>query len=101
MPPDLALRDKDNLDVCKPKNKGGLGVRDLRSVNLALLDKWRWRLLFEGQGTWRDILLARDVSHMGSRIDVSSDWFFEEVSMQVGNGKSTAFWFSCCVEAFL
>ncbi|MCH86251.1 ribonuclease H protein [Trifolium medium] len=34
--------------VCKPKNKGGLGVRDARIVNLSLLTKWRWRLLLPG-----------------------------------------------------
>lgn len=32
-------------DVCKPKKLWGLSVRDLRLVNLALLGKWRWRLL--------------------------------------------------------
>jgi len=26
--------------VCKPKSEGGLGIRDLRLVNLALLGKW-------------------------------------------------------------
>jgi hypothetical protein len=31
--------------VCKSKRDGGLGVRDLRAVNLALLGKWRWRLI--------------------------------------------------------
>lgn len=29
------------LDICKPKNGGGLGVRDLRVVNVFLLRKWR------------------------------------------------------------
>ncbi|GAU49886.1 hypothetical protein TSUD_408250 [Trifolium subterraneum] len=59
-------------NVCKPKNEGGLGIRDLRYVNLALLGKWRWRLLDEGQGIWRYIILARyesmDLSpHLGGR----------------------------------
>jgi hypothetical protein len=31
--------------VCKPKKLGGLGVRDVRAVNISLLAKWRWRLL--------------------------------------------------------
>jgi len=35
-------------DVCLPKHKGGLGVRDVRRVNLSLLAKWRWRLIQEG-----------------------------------------------------
>jgi hypothetical protein len=34
--------------VCKEKSQGGLGVRDVRLVNLSLLSKWRWRLLQPG-----------------------------------------------------
>jgi hypothetical protein len=34
--------------MCKEKNKGGPGVRDVRLVNLSLLTKWRWRLLQPG-----------------------------------------------------
>jgi hypothetical protein len=84
--------------VCKSKADGGLGIRDLRVVNLALLGKWRWRILSEGQGIWRDILLARygslyplphlagrpigfrgtsvwwrDISLLGSSMDSTSD----------------------------
>ncbi|GAU42324.1 hypothetical protein TSUD_25500 [Trifolium subterraneum] len=47
------------VNVFKPKTEGGLGIRDLRYVNLALLGKWRWRLLDVGQGIWRDIILVR------------------------------------------
>lgn len=35
-------------DVCKVKNLGGLGVKDLRFVNLALFSRWQWRLVVEG-----------------------------------------------------
>lgn len=31
--------------VCKPKLEGGLGVKDLEWFNIALLTKWRWRLI--------------------------------------------------------
>ncbi|MCI57449.1 ribonuclease H protein, partial [Trifolium medium] len=79
-------------NVCKPKTDGGLGVRDLRVVNLALLGKWRWRLLCGGQGIWRDILLARYGSlypspHLGGRPvgfrGTSSDWFSEGIGKKV------------------
>jgi len=31
--------------ICQPRSKGGLGVRDVKLVNLSLLAKWKWRLL--------------------------------------------------------
>jgi hypothetical protein len=30
--------------VAKPKSKGGLGIKDLRKMNLSLLCKWWWKL---------------------------------------------------------
>jgi len=34
--------------ICQPKSKGGLGVKDVKRVNLSLMAKWKWRLLQEG-----------------------------------------------------
>jgi hypothetical protein len=31
--------------VCQHKDYGGLGVRDVRILNVSLLAKWKWRLL--------------------------------------------------------
>jgi len=42
--------------VCQPKSKGGLGVRDVRLVNLSLMAKWKWRLLQEGTTLWKVVL---------------------------------------------
>lgn len=36
-------------EVCKPKSRGGLGVRGLRLVNEALLGNRKWRLISRGQ----------------------------------------------------
>jgi len=36
--------------VCKPKEEGGIGIRDIRKFNYALLAKWRWRFLIEAKG---------------------------------------------------
>lgn len=47
------------FNVCKPKKVGGLGVRDLRGVNLALLAKCRLRMLSDVFALWVDILVSR------------------------------------------
>jgi hypothetical protein len=46
-------------DVCKSKNEGGLGVRDLRLVNISLLTKWRWKLLSNVNEVWKDVIVAK------------------------------------------
>lgn len=49
-----------NLDmwrkVCQPRCKGGLGVRDIRLVNVSLLAKWWWRLLQDQSSLWKEVL---------------------------------------------
>jgi hypothetical protein len=30
--------------ICKSKNKDGLGLKDIRKMNLSLLCKWWWKL---------------------------------------------------------
>lgn len=30
--------------ICKSKKKGGLGIKDLRKLNISLMCKWWWRL---------------------------------------------------------
>ncbi|GAU38725.1 hypothetical protein TSUD_396540 [Trifolium subterraneum] len=79
-------------NICKPKKEGGLGIRDLRLVNNALLAKWRWRILTKGLGLWRDIILARYGSlfpapHLAGR-----------PNGRIGNGTSTSFWFDPWVD---
>lgn len=39
-------------DVCKPKESGGLGIKDLFIFNKALIGKWRWRYLNEPNSLW-------------------------------------------------
>jgi len=38
-----------------PKEKGGLGTKDLRKMNISLLCKW-WQKVENGSGIWHDIV---------------------------------------------
>jgi len=42
--------------VCEPHEDDGLGIIDLRVFNLALLDKWIWRLGYDKDCLWKEIL---------------------------------------------
>jgi hypothetical protein len=46
-------------DICRSKEKGGLGIRNLRLVNISLLAKWRWRLLSAPNEVWAQTLIAK------------------------------------------
>lgn len=37
---------------CTPKDFGGLGIRNLKATNKAMLAKWSWRYTQEKQGLW-------------------------------------------------
>ena len=41
--------------ICKSKKKGGLGIKDLKVMNMSLLAKWWWKLEQE-TGIWQDII---------------------------------------------
>nr|GEU43250.1 putative reverse transcriptase domain-containing protein [Tanacetum cinerariifolium] len=62
---------------------GGLGIRSLKAFNLALLQKWRWRLV-----TFSDSLWARVVKAIHGD-DTGMDLKGCKVS---GNGSSIRFW---------
>jgi len=87
--------------VCKPKREGGLGVRDLRQVNLALLAKWRWRYLVGDGGIWNNIISARyggclPSPHLGGRpsgLRGASSWW-SNISLLGGDKEAAVDWFS-------
>jgi hypothetical protein len=111
-----ASGDKDKIpwvswkDVCRPKDEGGLGVKDLGWFNLALLAKWRWRLLMENGPLWKKVLEAKygDVSRLNLTLvrgckpslwwkdllglGVEGDWILEVFAKEVGDGGATRFW---------
>jgi hypothetical protein len=100
-------------DICKPKKEGGLGVRDLRLVNISLLTKWRWRLLDDVREVWKGVIVSKYggesmgsprpgigyAPHFASRwwidicsLDKDADWFVRAVVKKVGSGNKTKFW---------
>ncbi|CAJ2628200.1 unnamed protein product [Trifolium pratense] len=104
--------------VCQEKKNGGLGVRDIKLVNLSLLMKWRWRLLQrEDVGLWKDVLAAKYGNHILMKAvwpsgtiphnaslwwkDIcrledcveSKNWVEELVVRSLGDGACTGFWY--------
>jgi hypothetical protein len=53
----LHLVDWDT--VCSPISEGGLGIRNVRKFNQALLGKWLWRFAHEEGAWWRSVLVAK------------------------------------------
>jgi hypothetical protein len=104
--------------VCQQKCNGGLGVRDVKAVNLSLLTKWRWRLLNSGdRGLWKEVLVAkygsqivhnenlsirpysscasiwwRDLCNLDYCVD-SKNWISEVFKRSLVNGVLTRFWY--------
>ena len=101
--------------VCQPRLKGGLGVRDIRLVNLSLLAKWRWRLISDNGSLWKNVLqdkygdglVALGFLSEGLRsriasnwwkdlmmlvVDGGESWFVTEVVRKLGDEMNTSFW---------
>jgi hypothetical protein len=70
------------FDVCRSKEDGGLGVRNIRLVNISLLTKWRWRLLNSQDSLWALVIKAK----YGGNIGYSSDL------AQWRNARHASFW---------
>ncbi|MCH81167.1 LINE-1 reverse transcriptase like, partial [Trifolium medium] len=100
-------------DICKPKKEGGLGIRDLRLVNLSLLAKWRWKLLMEGDEVWKNVMVAKygegvlgkvrlDDMQIGTvcslwwrdlcQLEKGGEWFSQVAVKKMGGGNSIKFW---------
>ncbi|MCH80013.1 LINE-1 reverse transcriptase like, partial [Trifolium medium] len=100
-------------DICRPKKEAGLGIRDLRLVNISLLAKWRWKLLSHEYEVWKEVVMARygrdiigkrnigelDAPRTASSwwrdlclLDSEDSWFMLALGKKVGRGDSTSFW---------
>jgi hypothetical protein len=45
--------------VCTPIREGGLGIRNLRMFNCALIGKWQWRFASEPDAQWQKVVEAK------------------------------------------
>jgi len=43
-------------NLCKTLEEGGIGIKDVKKFNGALLVKWKWRLVSEEKGKWKYVL---------------------------------------------
>jgi len=80
--------------VCQPKEEGGLGVRDIRLVNLSLLAKWRWRLIQQDGALWKEVLREKYGNNIGEVVTNgggnwyrhTSRWWKDIMTIDDGNG---------------
>ncbi|CAJ2674421.1 unnamed protein product [Trifolium pratense] len=79
---------------------GGLGVRQLREFNLALLGKWCWRMLVDREGLWFRVLAGRYGVERGRLCEGGargSTWWRELARIRDGGGEAGRGWFRECV----
>lgn len=93
-------------DLCRPKSEGGLGFRDLKSFNLALLAKQFWRLHLYPNSLLARTLSARyypKTSIWESKVDFNPSYALRSiwdtrpvinlgVRWRVGDGRSINIW---------
>uniref|UniRef100_A0A0A9ENT9 Uncharacterized protein n=1 Tax=Arundo donax TaxID=35708 RepID=A0A0A9ENT9_ARUDO len=79
--------------ICMPKKKGGLGIRNLRKMNISLLCKWWWQIE-QKQGLWQEIIRRKclnnsSVSKVKHRLDDSPCWsdLLKVKNLYLGNRK--------------
>lgn len=91
--------------ICKHKKKGGLGIKDIRKMNISLLCKWWWKLECEDD-LWQQIIHFKYLngkqvctvkrgqtdSTMWSDLLKIRDVYLQGRQLNVGNGKRTLFW---------
>ncbi|KAL5148468.1 putative ribonuclease H protein [Glycine soja] len=101
--------------VCLPKEKGGLGIKDVRNFNKALLGKWKWDMIHQERELWARILESKyggwRALAEGKRDTNDSLWWQDlmvvtqeqqlnnvmqsGLSWNVGSGDKIKFWEDC------
>ena len=47
------------VDICMPKDMGGIGILVSRQMNMALMLHWVWRILRGEGGLWLQLIQAK------------------------------------------
>ena len=72
--------------VCLPKEKGSLGIKDLKTFNSALLGKWRWELFHKQEDQWVKLLNSKyggwRTLEEGTKSRFDSTWWKDLLSSQ-------------------
>jgi len=98
-------------NICKTREEGGLGIKDIRCFNYALLAKWKWRIHGEERGKWKEIIESKygsgtDQSPIPIKYqswwwrdlikvcgeESSMGWFHKEIKWKIGVGDKIRFW---------
>ncbi|GJV47496.1 RNA-directed DNA polymerase, eukaryota, reverse transcriptase zinc-binding domain protein [Tanacetum coccineum] len=72
--------------VLASRVNGGLGIGSLKAFNLALLQKWRWRMISNTNAFW--VKIVRSFNYLHSNAILPSD----SIRFHVGCGTSIRFW---------
>ena len=97
--------------MCKKREEGGLGIRDIRKFNSALLAKWKWRCISDEKGRWKEVLDSKySLENNREQIQVKyqswwwrdlmktckegggDGWFQGQVGWILGGGDKVRFW---------
>lgn len=101
--------------VARSKERGGLGIKNLRRMNECLLMKWWWRFGVEKNALWRQVLcnkynidalswsppidlnrgvsiVWRDILMVGQGDSNLVEFYLSNIRISVGDGRVTRFW---------
>ena len=87
-------------DICKSKEQGGLGVRNLEDMNHCLLLKFVHKLHDDSSAPWKQWFMSRSGSglgadhdsYIGKLIGHELQRYRDLSTVRIGNGAQTSFW---------